>query len=724
MVTINNSSVKPANRFKTCMNSIRHLSNSKWKQFSNIYSKFLIRFSWSIFSLSLLITIGLTVCFFLLMQIRSFDQNDFTLRRSLTMKNAARLRKFFGNDTELRIHQQLNIYPGLDIIVKRKLVTNARSDNLTNMLNEQIMDEMRNLDKQIQSIQINSSNKSIIYNYSSLCTKANHACIIDGNYILSDDFREKMFNLLLPKHGYYADKEGANGVPEFIFGKNYYLTNALPIVSDYDEEEEEEEEQQQQEQDDSAKIVQTSSDKIISYVPLFRLRYSLNTSTLEMRQLAIDWEREVFRYLNEDFKSELIELFPLTSTAISDVITKKAHDEGLYMMIMFLVFFVLLCFFMSIQGNFHTSVGYLPLCGILSIGLSTGATFGLISIFRIRVIEPMVLLVFIVAIIDCMRFSIVCGEYHRIIEEHFIAVTDASSDIDIEKILPSIIESTHPYFIVSTLIISFVYLLFPLCSLMSSAMPICLTLALYIFVNYIVHSTFFSSCLVITIKRVSSRRHCLFCCRLSKDYYTKTNRKCNKLKSLKTKIHSLLNVDSIWKKLIASILCLLLIVFLILSMWFGLSIDTSLYEDKFLPRDAYSLRSHMQSQADDFDIGPVIMFTIPQAINYENEQVQLAMRFLLDQCVNETRTNTFKLLWLDYENIPHIVTGQDELQYRITPFSRNDLIVSQGHNHSTIVASRFYCQYKSIKGKKIIFIKEMLIFILHEVEIFFQNDRN
>ncbi|CAF2625342.1 unnamed protein product [Rotaria sp. Silwood2] len=397
MVTINNSSVKPANRFKTCMNSIRHLSNSKWKQFSNIYSKFLIRFSWSIFSLSLLITIGLTVCFFLLMQIRSFDQNDFTLRRSLTMKNAARLRKFFGNDTELRIHQQLNIYPGLDIIVKRKLVTNARSDNLTNMLNEQIMDEMRNLDKQIQSIQINSSNKSIIYNYSSLCTKANHACIIDGNYILSDDFREKMFNLLLPKHGYYADKEGANGVPEFIFGKNYYLTNALPIVSDYDEEEEEEEEQQQQEQDDSAKIVQTSSDKIISYVPLFRLRYSLNTSTLEMRQLAIDWEREVFRYLNEDFKSELIELFPLTSTAISDVITKKAHDEGLYMMIMFLVFFVLLCFFMSIQGNFHTSVGYLPLCGILSIGLSTGATFGLISIFRIRVIEPMVLLVFIVA---------------------------------------------------------------------------------------------------------------------------------------------------------------------------------------------------------------------------------------------------------------------------------------------------------------------------------------
>ncbi|CAF3412727.1 unnamed protein product [Rotaria sp. Silwood1] len=693
MVTINNSPMKQTNRFKTRMNCIRQISNSKWKQFSNIYSKFLIRFSWSILSLSLLITVGLTVCFCLLMQIRSFDQNDFIMGKSSTMQNAARLRKIFGNDTELRIHQQLNIYPALDIIIKRKLNNTARNDNLTNMLNERILEEMYILDQQIQSIQINGTNTSIKYNYSSLCTKINYACVIDGNYILSNKFRQEMFNLLPPKHGYYFDTTGANGVPEFMFGKNYYLTNALPIGSDYEEEEEEE-------PDDSAKIVQTTSDKIISYVPLFRLRYSLNTSTLEMRQLAIDWEREVFRYLNEDFKPNSIEIFPLTSTAASDVITKKAHDEGLYMMIMFLIFFVLLCLFISIQGNFHTSVGYLPLCGILSIGLSTGATFGLISIFRIKLIEPMVLLVFIVAIIDCMRFSIVCGEYHRIIKEHLITVTDASSEIDIEKILPSIIEATHPYFIVSTLIISFVYILFPICSPMSSTMRMCLTLALYIFVNYIVHSTFFSSCLVITIKRVSSLRHSLFCCRLSKDYYTKTNRKCNKLKSLKTKFYSLFNIDSNWKKLFASILCLFLIVFIILSMWIALSIDTSLFEDKFLPHDAYSLRSHMQSQADDFDMGPVIMFTIPKAIDYENEQVQLAMRYLLDQCVNETRTNTFKLLWLDHENINNIITGQDKLEFRITPFSQNDLIVSEEHNHSTIIASRFYCQYKSVKGDR------------------------
>ncbi|CAF3779960.1 unnamed protein product [Rotaria sordida] len=691
MATLNNSSMKQTNRIKTRMNSIRQMSNSKWKQFSHIYSKFLIRFSWSIFSISLLITVGLLVCFFLLMEIRAFDQNDFIMQNGLTMKNAIRLRKIFGNDTEFRIHQQLNLYPALDIIIKRKLDINATSDNSTNMLNETIIAEMLNLDKRIQSVQINDKNKSVKYNYSSLCTKINHACIIDGNYILSDKFREDMSNLIPPKNGYYVDALGANGIPEFMFGKNYYLTDALPIVPDYQEDEEEEEEKQEQDH---------GSNKIISYIPLFRLRYSLNTSSLEMRQLAIDWEREVFRYIKEEFKSELIELSPLTSTAISDVITKTAHDEGLYMMIMFLIFFILLGIFISIQGNFHTSVGYLPLCGILSIGLSTGATFGLISIFHIRIIEPMALLVFIVTIIECMRFSIVCGEYHRIITEHLIAVTDTSSEINIEKILPSIIESTHPYFIVSTLIISIVYSLFSICSPLSSTMPICLTLVLYIFLNYIVHSTFFSSCLVITIKRVSSRRHGLFCYRLSKDYYTKTNREFNKLKLLKTKIRSLLNIDSIWKKLFTSILSLLFIVFITLSMWFGLSIDTCLYDNKFLPHNAYSLRSHMQSQADDFDMGPMIMFTIPEETNYENEQVQLAMRFLLKQCVNETRTNTFKLLWLDYENINSIITGHDPLEFRITPFSRNDLIVSEGQDYSKIVASRFYCQYKSVKGDR------------------------
>jgi len=172
-----------------------------------------------------------------------------------------------------------------------------------------------------------------------------------------------------------------------MFGKDYHLINFTQINSDYEENEE---------NDDLRENIPVTSEKIISYVSLFRLRYSLNTSTIEMRQLAIQWERELLRYFNEEYQSKLIDVFSLTSTAIADTITKKAHEEGLYMTLIILIFFILYSFFLSIQGNFHTSVGYLPFCGIISIGLSTGATFGLLSLFGIQLIEPMTLLVFIV----------------------------------------------------------------------------------------------------------------------------------------------------------------------------------------------------------------------------------------------------------------------------------------------------------------------------------------
>ena len=119
------------------LNSIRQLSNSKWKKFTNNYSKFLIRFPWSILAVSSIVAVGLTTCFFLMMQIRPFDQNDFLIPDGPSMINAGYLQQIFGNDTEFRMHQQLTLYPGLDIIIKRK--ANA---NETNMLSTEIIDEV------------------------------------------------------------------------------------------------------------------------------------------------------------------------------------------------------------------------------------------------------------------------------------------------------------------------------------------------------------------------------------------------------------------------------------------------------------------------------------------------------------------------------------------------------------------------------------------------------
>lgn len=131
------SSTKRTNYFQMRINSIRQLSNSKWKKFANIYARFLIRCPWSILLVSSLLAIALTICCFLMIQIRPFDQNDFLIPNSPAMTNARYLRQIFGNDTELRMHQQVELYPGLDIIIKRKINANE-----TNMLSTEIIDEV------------------------------------------------------------------------------------------------------------------------------------------------------------------------------------------------------------------------------------------------------------------------------------------------------------------------------------------------------------------------------------------------------------------------------------------------------------------------------------------------------------------------------------------------------------------------------------------------------
>ncbi|CAF3642209.1 unnamed protein product [Rotaria sordida] len=670
---------KDNNRFQMSKNSIQEKIDTFW----NYYSKFLIRFSWLILILSSLITIGLTICFFNFMQIRPFDETNFFIPNGQALQNIQRIQTIFGNDKNFRVHQQMSLYPAIDIIIKRKLQTNYKNINETNMLTHEIIDEVRSLDHQIQSFQIKNSDNTMKYNYSMLCAMMNRACLIDGNYLLSDRFRQDALYLKYKSDEIYIDSAtGANGISSFIFGKNHQIINVTSPESDYVDEEEEEKE-------NLDLTTPPSLTEIISYVPIFRLRYSLNITTNEFHYLSTKWENEILHYLNEKFQSNLTYLSVSSSTAISDTVSKHARDEGPFTAIML------------IQGNFHTSVGYLSLFGIISFILSSGATFGLISIFKIQIIEPMSLVVFAVAIIDCMRVSILCGEYHRIINLHIpTSSTNVLTKINIEKILPSILKYSRPYFLSSILIQIIVYLILSLISPIPCTKYLSLTLILYVFINYLTHCTFFLSCLIITLQRIKSRRHCLSCHHLSNDYYIK-NRKKSIEKIFFQKLKKFFeNINPIFKKIFSGFLCLLTLICIIFSIWLIFSIDTRLFDDKFLPRNSSSLRSYMKSQNEDYNIGPVIMFVIPQPIDYQNKKNQLLIHRIIEQCQNETTTNNFKLVWIDHEDINHLLTSKDPIDVRITPYSQNDIIFSEENNKTIIKSSRFYCQYKSIKGDR------------------------
>jgi hypothetical protein len=216
--------------------------------------------------------------------------------------------------------------------------------------------------------------------------------MIDGNYLLSNKFRQDALKLpYIPSGIYFDSMTGANGIGSFIFGKDYQVINITSPEEDYDEDEDD---------DDTEDLTTTkvpSTIEIVSYVPIFRLRYALNVSNDELRHLSMHWEREVLRYLNEKFLSTLIDFSASTSTAISDTVGKQARDEGPFIAIMLLIFFICAGFFISIEGNFHTSVGYLSLCGVINLALSSGATFGLLTVLKFQIIEPMALIVFVIA---------------------------------------------------------------------------------------------------------------------------------------------------------------------------------------------------------------------------------------------------------------------------------------------------------------------------------------
>lgn len=297
-----------------------------------------------------------------------------------------------------------------------------------------------------------------------------------------------------------------------------------------------------------------------------------------------------------------------------------------------------------------------------------------------------------------MRISIVCGEYHRIIKG-YLPILNNSRKFDIEEILPTILKSTRPYFLCSTIILIIVYLIMFIFSPMSCIKTLGLTLIFYIIINYLTHCTFFSSCLVITLKRIQSNRHCLFCTRLSNDYNIEDQRKTTKKTRLEKIKEFTKKIDPVFKKFSQGFLCLLSFLFLISSIWLILSIDTGLFNENFLPKSSTSLRSYMKSQVDDYDIGPVVMFVIPKPVNYKNIQTQLSMRKILQQCQNEPTINNFTLFWLDQDNITTLLTSKEPYRLRMAPYSFNDIILAEGKNKTFIKATRFYCQYNSIKGK-------------------------
>jgi hypothetical protein len=130
---------KQSNSLKMKMNGIQ----TRIDRFGNYFVEILQRCPWLILLTSVVLASGLTVYFVYFLQLRPFDQTDFFIFNGPAMKNAQRLRKIFGNDKYQRVHQQMDLYPALDVIIRRKSSsTSTGNDNDTTMLDMNVINEV------------------------------------------------------------------------------------------------------------------------------------------------------------------------------------------------------------------------------------------------------------------------------------------------------------------------------------------------------------------------------------------------------------------------------------------------------------------------------------------------------------------------------------------------------------------------------------------------------
>lgn len=297
---------------------------------------------------------------------------------------------------------------------------------------------------------------------------------------------------------------------------------------------------------------------------------------------------------------------------------------------------------------------------------------------------------------DCLRTSIICGVYHIKIRKYCSSANE--NQFQVEKVFTKIFKSSHLHFINTIFVTIFTYTALgfltpiPSISLMSFVFPI------YMIIGYLIFVTFFASCLMLNLKRLKKNRHCFTCCKMPENQYDEIHQK----KKYSGFFKRYLKISPSKNPKLFEVLSIFVVIgslaIFALSLYVIYRIDTKLYDDRFLPRNATSLRSYMKSQTEDYDIGPIIMFTLPHPVSYRDENFRNRIIDFSKTCLNDSNTNNFRLVWLEKENVDEILNSRKKPEQMLTPYSRNDLAFSFKRKNVNIKASRFYCQYRTIKG--------------------------
>ncbi|OWF43457.1 patched domain-containing protein 3-like [Mizuhopecten yessoensis] len=470
-----------------------------------------------------------------------------------------------------------------------------------NILNKTYIEDIKNLFATIRNTSVTADDGEV-FNYESLCARRDGMCIVDGLFVLTDDFWTK-FEL-----GQVEDDIlfgiSTLGEPKFINGS---LLSATGI----------------------------------------KMQYNLRQDTTAYKSLSKRWE---IQYLD---KMASVALYNIDlAYSMSDSLSQELNDNTRGDVGLFSVTFSLMITYASIVavgGNWVSQRGNLGRAGVLPAGLAIMGSFGFCSAIGVDFVNMVGIMPFLILGIGVDDMYILMS-----------SLADAPFGASVEDRIAFTLQ-TSGVAITITSLTDFIAFMAGTLSVFKSVRNFCFYTGVAVALCYINVITFFLACMVLHERRVAQNRHCLTCIPLmTGEESRKANKSTTHLYCCTGRPpKSREEYESVFEKFPrlflpkvalfnpAKIVTLVTyVIYLAVSIWGACNLEEGLKLKNLVSPDSYYYRFN-QWNYHYFDLKMLVTFIVPEHNDFSNPRTFDSVQTLMSNVKSDHKIdNRYEINWL------------------------------------------------------------------------------
>ncbi|KAK6170826.1 hypothetical protein SNE40_019126 [Patella caerulea] len=563
---------------------------------------------------------------------------------SRTASERTEINSLFQDKSDSNFYEQslgvMNLYG--DIIIKSR-------DN-RDVLSLEVVDEIKNITSQLKKFSFEDG--GLNFTYADVCAVRNGTCLINGEFILDDDFikRYKGRNISYPK---WTDPQG---VPKDL---SVYMKGSA------------------------------NASMVLKSVSSLYLKFNLRQKNISRSK---KWETEFLEFISK-MSTNLTDIAYSASSSLDRELNSNTGQDIFW----FSISFTLLITYASVVasgGNCVSNRSHLARAGVLGVALAILASFGILSACGLKFVNIVGVMPFLALGVGVDSMFVIMSEWT---EHHLKATTEDQMEATLKGCGGSItiasLTDVTAFFIGAS-------------SQFISIRNFCIYTGLALFISYFCHMTFFVGCLALQGRRVRANRHCLTC-RKTEDKASMELAKKNRFsvffcsgkiadkreddESLFEKLPRICLTKTILEIVTKAVVIVVFLIYLSLSIWGVVNLKQGLILSNLISDTSY-FNKYESWRSSDFETKFSISFTF-ENIDYLNEAQVNSMRHFMESVQRDSVVESNSLLcWYDQYDFSNVSQKQfiGNLKTFLThrPYISNDVeFTSDG---SAVKASRCY----------------------------------